>query len=101
VPARAARKHLSATQTEAFDEAAAFVDEHHPLIAKLREAPELLEGGAFSFEPSRGFLSRLLSSSAKPAPPKSKRDSKPAGRDGASTKAADDELRALVEKEFG
>jgi hypothetical protein len=64
LPARAARKHLGATQCEVFDEAWAFVQKNEPLIEKLREAPELLEGGAFAFESKRGLLSRLFTPSA-------------------------------------
>ncbi len=59
VAARAARKHLSATQTEAFDEASAFIAKNEVVIRKLREAPELLETGVFQFEERRGFFSRL------------------------------------------
>ena len=57
---RAARKHLGATQAEAFDEAAAFVAKNDARLRKLREAPELLETGVFSFGRSRGFFSRLV-----------------------------------------
>jgi len=57
--ARAARKHLGATQREAFDEAAAFVARNDVVVKKLREAPELLEAGVFRFEERRGLLSRL------------------------------------------
>jgi hypothetical protein len=59
VSPRAARKHLGATQTEAFDAASAFVSKNVTLVRKLREAPELLETGLVTFESSRGFFSRL------------------------------------------
>lgn len=96
---RAARKHLGATQVEAFDEAWTFVSGNGSLIGKLREAPELLEGGAFAFENKRGLFSRLFSSRAallaSDEAPVSKR-----------TRDADDErrlaeARALVEEELG
>jgi len=91
---RAARKHLGATQAEAFDEACAFVRRNDALVDKLREAPELLEGGAFAFEEKRGLLSRLLSSRDEPAPPKAReRDADEARRLA--------EARALVEEELG
>ncbi len=94
IPARVARKHLGATQAEELDEAAAWVAAHEAIITKLREAPELLEGGAFTFETKRGFFSRFLSKPAVEAPA-SKR-----------TKSADEvrrlaEARALVEEELG
>jgi len=55
-----ARRHLSATQREAFAEALAWVDSRPSLIEKLREAPELVEMGIPEAEPTRGFLSRLF-----------------------------------------
>jgi len=92
LPARAARKHLGATQSEAFDEAWAFVQKNEALVQKLREAPELLEGGAFAFESKRGLLSRLLS---KDPVPVSKRARDPEEE----RKLA--EARALVDEELG
>lgn len=60
VSPRVVRKHLGATQAEAFDEAAAFVAKNGEVVRKLREAPELLETGVFTFEERRGLLARLL-----------------------------------------
>ncbi len=60
VSPRVVRKHLGATQTEAFDAAAAFVAKNAEVVRKLREAPELLETGVFAFEERRGLLARLL-----------------------------------------
>jgi hypothetical protein len=96
-PARVARKHLGATQATAFDEACAFVRRNEELVRKLREAPELLEGGAFSFETKRGLLARLFSreeaeEAAKP-PPARARD--------AEEERRLREARALVEEELG
>ncbi len=93
IPARAARKHLGATQSEVFDEAWAFVQANELLVKKLREAPELLEGGAFAFESKKAsLLSRWLSS---PAPVVTKRTRDPEEE----RKLA--EARALVEEELG
>ena len=89
-PAKDARKHLGATQAEAFDVAWTFVRKHDSLVAKLREAPELLEGGAFSFEEKRGLLARLFSSSDEAPKPSADR----------AKKEVDPELRALVEEEL-
>lgn len=55
-----ARKHLGATQRDAFAEALAWIDSRPSLIEKLREAPELVEVGIPEAEPTRGFLSRLF-----------------------------------------
>ncbi len=95
-PTRDARRHLGATQSEAFDEACAFVRKNESLVAKLREAPELLEGGAFSFENKRGLLARLFAS----------RDEAPKKPATARVRDADEErriaeARALVEEELG
>lgn len=88
---RDARKHLGATQAEAFDEACAFVRSNEALIEKLREAPELLEAGAFSFDGKRGLLSRLFGPREEAAP-KPKEDRK--------SREVDAELRALVDEEL-
>jgi hypothetical protein len=89
VPGRAARKHLGATQSEAFDEAASFVDKNSAVVEKLRDAPELLASGAFEFENRRGLLSRLFERKAEPKPAEPRAVSR-----------QDDELKALVEEEF-
>lgn len=95
-PVRAARKHLGATQAEAFDEACAFVRANDALVEKLREAPELLEGGAFSFESKRGLLSRLFSSREDAAPKRAEARVRDAEEERRLAEA-----RALVEEELG
>lgn len=93
---RAARKHLGATQAEAFDEACAFVEKNDAIVKKLREAPELLEGGAFTFETKRGgLLSRLFSSRESEVAPVSKKQRDPEEERRLA------EARALVEEELG
>ena len=93
---RVARKHLGATQAEAFDEAFAFVEKNDAIVKKLREAPELLEGGAFSFENKRGgLLSRLFSSRQEEVAPVSKKQRDPEEERRLA------EARALVEEELG
>ncbi len=54
------RRHLNATQREAFNEALAWVDARPTLIEKLRDAPELIEVGRPEAEPARGLLARLF-----------------------------------------
>jgi hypothetical protein len=97
---RTARKHLGATQAAAFDEACAFLRANDSIVEKLREAPELLEGGAFSFESKRGLLSRLFSSSAREEaqPTPTPTPSRP--RDAEEERRLA-EARALVEEELG
>jgi len=93
---RTARKHLGATQAEAFDEAWTFVQANEAVVKKLREAPELLEGGAFTFETKRsGLLSRLFSSREAAVAPVSKRVRDPEEERRLA------EARALVEEELG
>jgi hypothetical protein len=90
--ARSTRKHLGATQAEAFDAAWAFVQKNDALVDKLREAPELLAGGAFTFESKPGLLSRWFTPSVKAprAQARSPEDER---------KLA--EARALVDEELG
>jgi len=96
VSPRTARKHLGATQAEAFDEAWTFVEANDAIVTKLREAPELLEGGAFTFETKRGgIFSRLFSSRENEAAPASKRTRDPEEERRLA------EARALVEEELG
>jgi hypothetical protein len=57
---RAAKGHLPITQREAFEAALAWVDSNQPIVDRLREAPELLAAGAFSFEKTKGFFGRLF-----------------------------------------
>ena len=96
VSPRTARKHLGATQSEAFDEAWAFAQSNDALVKKLREAPELLEGGAFGFETKRGgLLSRLFSSRREEVAPVSKKTRDPEEERRLA------EARALVEEELG
>lgn len=93
---RVARKHLGATQAEAFDEAWSFVEKNDAIVKKLREAPELLEGGAFTFETKRGgLLSRLFSSRENEVAPVSKKQRDPEEERRLA------EARALVEEELG
>ncbi len=93
---RVTRKHLGATQAEAFDEAWAFTQSNTAIVKKLREAPELLEGGAFDFETKRGgLLSRLFSSREAEVAPVSKRVRDPEEERRLA------EARALVEEELG
>jgi hypothetical protein len=54
------KKHLEVTQKEAFDAALGWVDGQPTLIDSLRERPETLSDGVFSFEAKRGLLSRLF-----------------------------------------
>ena len=96
ISARTARRHLGATQAEAFDEAWTFVQGNEAIVKKLREAPELLEGGAFSFETKRaGLFSRLFSSREAEVAPVSKKQRDPEEERRLA------EARALVEEELG
>jgi hypothetical protein len=92
---RVAKKHLGATQAEAFDDAWTFVRSNDAIVKKLREAPELLEGGAFTFETKRGLLSRLFSSRENEVAPASKKTRDPEEERRLA------EARALVEEELG
>ena len=66
------------------------------VVKKLREAPELLEGGAFSFETKRaGLFSRLFSSREAEVAPVSKKQRDPEEERRLA------EARALVEEELG
>jgi hypothetical protein len=55
-----AQSKLGATQREAFDHAAAWVESNPALIEALRDRPEVLEAGLFQIEPVRGLLGRWL-----------------------------------------
>jgi len=55
-----ARKHLNATQREAFDVASGWTASNPLIVGALRERPALLETGIFSIEPVRGLLGRWL-----------------------------------------
>lgn len=55
-----ARRHLDATQREAFDHAVEWTESNPLLVESLRDWPALLEGGAFDIEPTRGLLGRWL-----------------------------------------
>ncbi len=55
-----ARRHLDATQREAFDHAVEWTESNPLLVETLRDWPALLEGGAFDIEPTRGLLGRWL-----------------------------------------
>lgn len=71
---RRVKKHLEVTQSEAFDEALAWVDSNPIIVAQLRDTPELLEAGAFELLPPKGLLGRLFSRKVDAkAPPPTKR----------------------------
>lgn len=55
-----ARKHLGATQREAFELAEDWVESNPQLVETLRERPEMLAAGVFDIEPVRGLLGRWL-----------------------------------------
>jgi hypothetical protein len=55
-----ARKHLGATQREAFDLAQDWVESNPMLVASLRDRPERLESGALDFEPVRNAFGQWL-----------------------------------------
>jgi hypothetical protein len=55
-----ARKHLGATQREAFDVAQDWVESNPMLVESLRDRPERLASGAVDFEPVRGLLGQWL-----------------------------------------
>jgi hypothetical protein len=84
----AVRAHLETTPKEAFDEALRWVDSNESIVARLRDAPESLQAGLFSFEPVRGALGRFFSRKNEPPPPSAPR--------AASTKS-EAELRRIAE----
>jgi hypothetical protein len=55
-----ARRHLEATQREAFDDAFCWVESNPLLVETVRDRPSLLDGGAFELEPPRGIVGRWL-----------------------------------------
>jgi hypothetical protein len=57
---REARSSMQPTQDELFTESLAFMKTQPQLVQKLREAPELLAGGAFEFESPKGFLGGMF-----------------------------------------
>jgi hypothetical protein len=67
--AASVKKHLEVTQREAFDSALDWVDGQPTLVESLRERPETLSDGVFSFEEKRGLLSRFFRGKADPAMP--------------------------------
>jgi len=98
-PPDAPRKHLGATQLEAFDEARGFVAANGALVRKLREAPELLCGGAFEIATKKpGIFARLFGGkeSAPPSPEGVARRQRSADEERRLAEA-----RALVEEELG
>ena len=54
------RKHLEATQREAFDAAVRWLDARPTLASQLTDAPEILDGGAFSLDAEGGGLLKLF-----------------------------------------
>jgi hypothetical protein len=55
-----ARRHLGATQREAFDVAEDWVDSNPMLVESLRNRPDSLESGTYDLEPVRGLLGQWL-----------------------------------------
>ena len=55
-----ARAHLGATQREALDLAAAWVESNPLLVEALRDHPATLESGTLEIEPVRGLVGRWL-----------------------------------------
>jgi hypothetical protein len=55
-----ARKHLGATQREAFDVAQDWVESNPSLVASLADCPERLETGTLDLEPVRSVLGQWL-----------------------------------------
>lgn len=101
---RAARKYLGATQLEAFDEAREWVEANAALVRKLRDAPELLCGGAFEVATKKpGLLSRLFGGKHKDdAGGLAAAPTSPARRQrSAEEERRLAEARALVEEELG
>jgi hypothetical protein len=69
-----ARKHLGATQREAFDVAQDWVDSNPMLVETLRDRPERLAAGAIDFDPVRSVFGqwlhkRRLERAFRPPPP--------------------------------
>jgi len=91
-----ATSHLAPTPREAFDEAWQLVDSNRELVRKLREAPELLVGGAFELEPPKGILGRLFGRKSEEKAPVSS----PRRERSAEEQRKLDEARALVEDIF-
>lgn len=55
-----ARRHLEATQREAFDEALRWVDSNPEIVTALRETPQMLVDGVFQIQETKSVLGRLL-----------------------------------------
>ena len=99
-----ARKYLGATQLEAFDEAREWVETNAALMRKLRDAPELLCGGAFEIATKKpGLFSRLFGGKRKEdAEGLAAAPTSPARRQrSAEEERRLAEARALVEEELG
>lgn len=54
------KKHLATTQGEAFADAWAFAEQNDELVQMLKDAPEIVAAGTFSFAESRGLLGKLF-----------------------------------------
>ncbi|MCL2779120.1 MAG: hypothetical protein FWD73_14070 [Polyangiaceae bacterium] len=54
------RKHLPATQREAFDDALAWTNDQPKIVRALAEHPETLKDGLFDLEEQKGFFARLF-----------------------------------------
>jgi hypothetical protein len=63
-----AKKSLAPTQDEALGECLAFLKDQSELIAKLKQAPEVLASGAFAFEEKRSLLGKWFAPKQAAAP---------------------------------
>ena len=67
-PLRSVGKHLSATQREAFAEAAAWADSNSSLVKSLRADPARVARGEFQLQATNSWLGRWLGSKLRRAP---------------------------------
>ncbi len=67
-PLRKVGKHLSATQREAFAEAAAWADSNSTLVQTLRADPQRVARGEFQLRETNSWLGRWLGSKLRRAP---------------------------------
>jgi hypothetical protein len=65
VPERTAARHLELTQSEHFDEAAAWASSNASVVKLLRKKPDAIHEGEYSLSPARGWLARVLGVGAK------------------------------------
>jgi hypothetical protein len=57
---RVARKHLDMTPRAHFDEGVAWAETNAKLVERIRTDPDAVQGGAYSLNAARGWLSRLV-----------------------------------------